>query len=328
MTIWRPDGSGGSGGDYSTDVDTFLAASNTAGMQTALDLATYLASPPVIGGGIAAAGSFTTLTTSDTLIARRNSLTAVFDTTGNSDGRMEFQRASTRLGLFSWDTGLLQFQADSGNDLGFVISGSGDDIVFNRSSTSLMTLQGTGELILGEGVIRPLTDSTNAIQFQNAAGDADIAVINTTNGSLIVGHSGTRKIELDAASGAIDSINAALHLNRYTGNQVAVGATSDARFVVGQAGFVFPGLINVQNTIPTSHCFYGKTASGQSSDAFKLETDGGTNLFSVDSSGTTTTGNLNITNIQTFADDTAADAALNSGDIYQLTGNRTLYRKP
>jgi len=41
-----------------------------------------------------------------------------------------------------------------------------------------------------------------------------------------------------------------------------------------------------------------------------------------------TDGNINIEGVPNFADNTAADAALSSGDIYTLTGDRTLYKKP
>ena len=37
---------------------------------------------------------------------------------------------------------------------------------------------------------------------------------------------------------------------------------------------------------------------------------------------------LNTPTMPTFANDPAADAALNSGDWYQITGDRTIYRKP
>lgn len=39
-------------------------------------------------------------------------------------------------------------------------------------------------------------------------------------------------------------------------------------------------------------------------------------------------GTLSASSIPEYADDTAADAALSSGDIYRLTGNRTLYIIP
>jgi hypothetical protein len=41
-----------------------------------------------------------------------------------------------------------------------------------------------------------------------------------------------------------------------------------------------------------------------------------------------TDGNINIEGVPNYADDTAADAALSSGDIYTVTGDRTLYKKP
>lgn len=152
----------------SNAVDTFLQSNNVGEMQTNLDLSTYLASPPAIGGATAASGRFTELrigtpTKPPLIIGNYNDVTG----TGGDNATI-------------WATA-------SPTISNYIFTATDTTTFFNSAENLSFRTDGLERLFIDDNSIkplvpfRPLTDSTSAIQFQNAVGNETTASIDTTN---------------------------------------------------------------------------------------------------------------------------------------------------
>jgi hypothetical protein len=94
-----------------------------------------------------------------------------------------------------------------------------------------------------------------------------------------------RGLTLDPASGAFDSINSALSLNRFTGNAVAVGYSSASHFRVGQ--MVESGTFGA-----TALLYVGNTETNTVGLVIDKPSGGTADLFNIRSATTTTAGDI------------------------------------
>lgn len=139
---------------------------------------------------------------------------------------------------------------------GFYLNRAGNDpfIALEHSGTRVATIRGNGSTsedglkITGIGSsawfaingdqcnfsvpIRPITDSTSALQFQNAAGSTDIATFNTTDNQLKV-----RSLWIGSdTSTALETGQIAIVNNRPVAGFIDTVSRSDTRFEISTAG--------------------------------------------------------------------------------------------
>lgn len=194
-----------------------------------------------------------------------------------------------------------------GVDAGFAITngaGTADWVSFDGDGATFST-----PIRVNEGRFIPDIDDSDSFRFTTADGVTNIVKIDTASGILeISAASGPRKFLFNPALGEFNTEATFAHFQRYTGENVRVGANSDARFSVGQGvGSGGPGdvgLVNAANDSLNVPCFFGRVGSTQTAEAIRVQDHGGTRIFGIGPAGEIRT-NQSVANTNTPSGATA-----------------------
>ncbi len=266
-----------------------------------------------------------------------SNVVARIDNTSGSYGWL-FQNAggtTSRIALYGMDnTGAQTLRLDPAAASYF---NGGNVGIGTTTPGSLLSVQGNGYFGGNVAATGTLAIGTSTL-YTTAQGNVGIGTttplstlyVEGSSPVLTVSSTGGRQITIAPATGAIDSVNSALHFNRFSSQAVSIGFSSASHLRVGQApenSFGNTALLYIGNTETGTPGFVLDKAPGQTSDILQVRSATTTtgDIFTIKSNGnvgigtTTPSQLLTVGNNNQFTVTSAGAVNIPSGNLYALT---------